>query len=160
MKNINVCDIKCTYMTMCSGNKIKIWNLTVPNQWTTAFTSITVHSLTITYFFWEVCQINFLCLRTIQKKYSRLVVLNTPACVCVCNFSDPAGYQDSARRAEMGSQSFRGRGEWELPVLFSFFLFILYEYTVYNLFSLWKTHSHTLSRSSRAHAHARSGNCK
>lgn len=50
------------------------------------------------------------------------------------HFSDPAGYQDSARRAKMGSQSFRGRGEWEL--------FFFYRYTVYNLFSLWKTHSY------------------
>lgn len=57
-----------------------------------------------------------------------LVAVKPTACFLCVDCSDPAGHQDSARRAEMGSQSVRGRGEWEL-------IFFCRD-TVYNLFSL------------------------
>lgn len=56
-----------------------------------------------------------------------LVAVKPTACFLCVDCSDPAGHQDSARRAEMGSQSVRGRGEWEL---------FFYRDTVYNLFFL------------------------
>lgn len=75
-------------------------------------------------------------------------------CVCLCvHFSDPAGYQDGARRAEMGSQSFRGRGEWELFFFFLFFFVFLIFLSTDTLFTtcslslslFFRKHTHTLS---------------
>lgn len=64
-----------------------------------------------------------------QRSFDWLMVAVKPtACFLCVDCSDPAGYQDSARRAEMGSQSARGRGEWEH--------FFFCRDTVYNLFSL------------------------
>lgn len=74
-------------------------------------------------------------------------------CVCLCvHFSDPAGYQDGARRAEMGSQSFRGRGEWErffffFLLFFFVFLFFLSTDTLFTTcslsLSLFQKHTHS-----------------
>lgn len=73
------------------------------------------------------------CFLTLQ---CRLFALQPLAFVNV-HCSDPAGHQDSARRAEMGRQSFRGRGEWEL---FSFFFLQIHCLQPHTLHS----HSHTL----------------
>lgn len=59
--------------------------------------------------------------------------------LCV-DCSDPAGHQDGARRAEMGRQSIRGRGEWERSFSFSFSFFR--RDTASNLFSLLEDRVH------------------